>query len=151
MTSRRMDSISTSTNTVSTLKKLARQVVKGMMPHMLDLVDIRSSETLESFIQGYNVQLEPEQALKLLQDTVLTMVADAEAVLREMDVFGPAYVRSTIDDIPSSATPFMLSVWNGDLYDVVEDDALNELISELSDRKTHSTEDDIFELAETSL
>lgn len=122
-------------------------MIKSMMPHMEDMIDADSSELLESFIDGYDVQLSQQKALELLQSTAIKMVADAESVMKEIDIFGPAYVRCTIDSIPPSKIPFMLSVWNGDMYDVTEDEALNELISDLLTQEKGLTEENLLEKA----
>ena len=140
-----METITNSSNTVATIKKVARKMVKTMMPHMKDLIDADSSELLESFIDGYNVQIPPSDALTLLQNTTVEMISDAESVLKEIGIFGPAYVKGTISSISPERIPFMLSVWNGDMYDVVEDEALNELISDLLTQEKEITEDTICE------
>jgi len=45
----------------------------------------------------------------------------------------------------------MLEVWNGDMYNIVEDGALNELISDLLTQKKGTSEDDLLEKASMSL
>jgi len=85
-----MEAITSSSNTVTTIKKLAKSIVKLMMPHMEDLVDEDTSTLLESFIEGYNVQIDPQLALRILQDTAVEMISVADYVLKEIDTFGPA-------------------------------------------------------------
>lgn len=121
---------------IKTLKEVSRKAIKRFMDTLHDLENDEDSDVLEEFMydnKALTEEMADDEILDVLKEVALEMVDDPEKILAEADLFSEYLERGDVDNIPEGKCPFMLSLWNGDLYDLTETDALNEMIRILTE------------------
>jgi len=101
-------------------------IFRDLLKNNNDMVDEFLSEMPES---------NNEEALTYLQEAANCVVQDAKKIIDEIDLFISNWLIGTDVLLENENDyPFLISVWQGDLYDAQEREALEELLDDLTNQ-----------------
>lgn len=129
-----------------TSKKIMQKTLK-----LMKLVERGEPELVEEFIFYLEDEGIPSpnkvSALQSLQKHVFDFLGSSEIVNKEIDHFVKANDEGFEIDADPEAVPFLSEVWNGDAYDKVEIEGLEQLLDELHEQLSGISKDDLFRKA----
>lgn len=124
-------------------KKTSNDIIRKSLVSMRKLRE-GGDEILEE-IRKLKPDVPISQIKELAEKASLEMIRDAETVLREIDGFAGALAHNK--NVEESGSEFMLQVWNGDTYDEVYINGLEELVKDLKQQYRKCGSSRIIELA----
>lgn len=135
------------TFTLRKLKLASFEFIHTMLP-IMERIDEDHSEIIEE-IKYACPDADEEDITDWLHDMTLTMIADPEKIIEEINHFtnvaakGSKMIRKSMEKYP-----FLAHVWSGDMYDNKKGvEALQELLREVNENKENANENYIVDSA----
>lgn len=141
-----MDRLKELTSLLSSIKTLSTKIIKKAVPVMKDLEN-DSSELVQDVIDDLGEKHpDEEDILERLRTSSLDRVADAEAVMREIESFAEAINQGEEAlDRCQDQYPFLFEVWYGDIYESGGIEGLKILRKNLTQQLSNTSEEKIIE------
>lgn len=118
--------------TITKLEKTSKKIISKSLDIMKQLTGV-DCDTIEDYLETVEQEnVNREQVLQRMQEISLGWVEDAEKVHKELPKFvteaedGTFRITENTEDCP-----FLLEVWNGDVYDQTDLVSLNMLLKTL--------------------
>ena len=128
----------------SEIRSTCTSILKKALQIGKDLVSKDDSEFVEEFEEDSPYQLTDEM-LEYLREYVISCTKNCSQIIEESKIFEKAI---NPDQVAESECPFLLEVWNGDMYDQTDFEALNTLLKELKERESSLCHSDLITLLE---
>lgn len=141
-----MNQLNKLTVTLNAIKNLSKKIISTAIPIMKELEN-SENDLLDEFLDSVD-SLNEKEALEFLQDISLSLVKDAECVVKEIESFSGSVVlgEEAIDE-GEDEYPFLMMVWYGDTYGIDGIEGLNTLVLDLQKQLADINEDNILEIA----
>lgn len=113
---------------IQNIRNYSDDIIKGSIPILKQIeTDQRIIEHIVKKYPTFNKQ----KIHMILNEAAFAYIADARKIRKEIDEFSDRISEN--DPLDESTTPYMASVWKGDMFDLIGSYALVELNNELED------------------
>lgn len=121
---------------------------KPIVEYIKNHDDVFYEDLKDAFQKHFpSTRFEDEELTDIVEDALLDITNYSQKVLREIEPFERNLLHKKTLRKERKSYPFLYLVWNGDVYDSTEIEALKKLNNEIDQSKRNLTERGVIEMA----
>lgn len=137
-----MSDFKTTNRLIKEITEVSKKILCNTLELMNSLQD-EDSEYVDDVLDHMDEDFDRVKILEALQNISVSFIGDAETVDNEIGNFKPKKDENYKDD----KCPYLSQVWNGDIYDQMEDEGLEALLEDLKGQLLKVTEENLIQSA----